>query len=113
MVREVGGAENLLCPAKKARSPVAILYSSSADIWTVDRNFAYGFDPGSGLVTSIRYRGTEMLAGPQILKEDFGVSPWLRRRPVEGAVALTTPSGLVASSPEKPFILPGKRLWSK
>jgi tRNA-dihydrouridine synthase B len=26
---------------------------------------------------------TEMLAAPQILKEDFGASPWLRRRPQE------------------------------
>jgi len=27
---------------------------------------------------------TEMLAGPQIVREDFRVSPWLRRRPAEG-----------------------------
>ncbi len=44
MVYEIGGAEELLHPAKKARSPVGILYSSSADIWTLDHNHAYGFD---------------------------------------------------------------------
>lgn len=44
LVREVGAAEDFLLRAKKARSPVAILYSSSSDIWTVGRNHAYGFD---------------------------------------------------------------------
>lgn len=44
LVREFGGAEDLLLPARKARSSVAILYSSSADIWTLGRNHAYGFD---------------------------------------------------------------------
>ena len=29
---------------------------------------------------------TEMLAGRQILKDDFATSPWVRRRPVEGRV---------------------------
>ncbi|MBI3923412.1 MAG: beta-galactosidase trimerization domain-containing protein, partial [Armatimonadetes bacterium] len=44
VVREIGGAEDLLFPAKKVRSQVAILYSSSTDIWTLGKNYAYGFD---------------------------------------------------------------------
>ncbi len=44
LTREFGAAEELLYPAKKVRSSVAILYSSSADIWTLGRNYAYGFD---------------------------------------------------------------------
>lgn len=44
VVREFGGAEELLYPAKKVRSPVGIVYSSSADIWTIGRTNSYGFD---------------------------------------------------------------------
>lgn len=44
IIREIGGAEDLLYPAKTKKSEVAILYSSSSDIWNLDRNHAYGFD---------------------------------------------------------------------
>jgi hypothetical protein len=44
IVREIGGAEDLLYPARKARSEVAILYSSSTDFWTYGKNYSYGFD---------------------------------------------------------------------
>ena len=43
-VRELGGAEDLLVPATAARAEVALLYSSTSDIWTLNRNHAYGFD---------------------------------------------------------------------
>lgn len=44
VVREIGGAEDLLLEAKAKQAEVAILYSSSADAWTMKRNFAYGFN---------------------------------------------------------------------
>ena len=44
LVREIGGAEDLLFTAKKKKADVAILYSSSSDIWSVSRTFSYGFD---------------------------------------------------------------------
>jgi len=56
IVREIGGAEDLLYPAKKKKAEVAILYSFSTDIWsinyaedkfmplTADRTASYGFD---------------------------------------------------------------------
>ncbi len=44
IIREIGGAEELFFPAKNKKSEVAILYSSSSDIWNLDRNHAYGFD---------------------------------------------------------------------
>lgn len=44
IVREIGGAEDLLLPAMPAKAEVAILYSSSTDVWTFRRNSAYGFD---------------------------------------------------------------------
>ncbi|NQU12062.1 beta-galactosidase trimerization domain-containing protein [bacterium] len=44
IVREIGGAEDLLYPAKKRQSEIAILYSSSADIWEMGWNYAYGFE---------------------------------------------------------------------
>jgi len=44
IVREIGAAEDLLYPAKKRRSQVAIIYSSSADIWEMGYNYAFGFE---------------------------------------------------------------------
>jgi hypothetical protein len=44
VVREIGGAEDLLLPAMPQPAEVAILYSSSADAWLLKRNHAYGFD---------------------------------------------------------------------
>lgn len=44
VVREIGGSEDLLAEAEAKPAEVAILYSSSSDIWTVKRNNAYGFD---------------------------------------------------------------------
>jgi hypothetical protein len=44
LVHEFGGAEELLYPAKKVRSAVGIIYSSSSDIWTLGRTFSFGFD---------------------------------------------------------------------
>src|SRR5205823_4227144 len=42
--REVGAAEDMLLTAMPAPAKVALLYSSSSDIWTIDGNLAYGFD---------------------------------------------------------------------
>jgi hypothetical protein len=44
LVREFGGAEDMLVPAQPLPAEVALLYSSSTDIWTLNRNHAYGFD---------------------------------------------------------------------
>lgn len=44
IVREVGAAEDLLFTAMPAPARVAILYSSSTDVWTLNGNHAYGFD---------------------------------------------------------------------
>ena len=44
LVHEIGGAEDLLSQAKPMKADVAILYSSSTDIWTLGKNYAYGFD---------------------------------------------------------------------
>ncbi len=44
VVREIGAAEDLLIDAKPLPAEVALLYSSSTDIWTMKKNFAYGFD---------------------------------------------------------------------
>jgi hypothetical protein len=44
VVREIGGAEDLLVDAEPLPAEVALLYSSSTDIWTMKKNFAYGFD---------------------------------------------------------------------
>jgi len=41
--REIGAVEDWLLTAKPTPAEVAILYSSSSDIWTMD-NFSYGFD---------------------------------------------------------------------
>ncbi len=41
--REIGAVEDWLLTAKPTPAEVAILYSSSSDIWTMT-NFAYGFD---------------------------------------------------------------------
>lgn len=41
--REIGAVEDWLLTAKPTPTEVAILYSSSSDIWTMD-NFSYGFD---------------------------------------------------------------------
>ena len=43
ITREIGAVEDWLLTAKPAPAEVALLYSSSSDIWTMD-NFAYGFD---------------------------------------------------------------------
>ncbi|WP_442506465.1 beta-galactosidase trimerization domain-containing protein [Novipirellula sp. SH528] len=43
VVREIGGAEDLLRSATAAPAEVAILYSSSSDAWTSNRNHAFGF----------------------------------------------------------------------
>ena len=43
ITREVGAVEDLLLPAQPAPGEVAILYSSSTDVWTPD-DFAWGFD---------------------------------------------------------------------
>ncbi|MBM4088554.1 MAG: hypothetical protein FJ276_03880 [Planctomycetes bacterium] len=43
ITREIGAVEDWLLTAKPAPAEVALLYSSSSDVWTMD-NFAYGFD---------------------------------------------------------------------
>jgi len=44
VVREIGGAEDMLLSATAEPAEVAILYSSSSDAWTSKRNHAYGFN---------------------------------------------------------------------
>ena len=44
ITREIGAVEDLLVKAMPAPAKVALLYSSSSDAWTVDSNFAFGFD---------------------------------------------------------------------
>lgn len=44
IIREIGWAEDLLVPAKKIPSQVAIIYSSSSDIWDLRKNYAFGFE---------------------------------------------------------------------
>lgn len=44
VIREIGDAEDLLLPAKTQKAEVAILYSSSSDIWNLNVNHAYGFN---------------------------------------------------------------------
>ena len=44
LLREIGAVEEMLVPAKKTKAEVAIVYSSSTDIWTLKKNLAYGFD---------------------------------------------------------------------
>jgi hypothetical protein len=44
ITRETGAVEDMLCTAMPAPAKVALLYSSSSDVWTIDQNLAYGFD---------------------------------------------------------------------
>lgn len=44
ITREIGAVEDLLMKAMPAPARVAILYSSSSDIWSINRNLAGGFD---------------------------------------------------------------------
>jgi hypothetical protein len=44
VVREVGAVEEMLLPAQPRPAEVALLYSSAADAWTVQKNLASGFD---------------------------------------------------------------------
>jgi hypothetical protein len=44
ITREIGAVEDLLLTAMPAPAKVALLYSSSSDVWTVEHNYAYGFD---------------------------------------------------------------------
>ncbi len=44
LIREIGAYEDLLLSAKPEPAQVAILYSSSSDIWTLKRNHAFGFN---------------------------------------------------------------------
>ena len=44
IIREIGASEDLLYPAKKRKSQVAICYCSSSDIWEIGENYAYGFE---------------------------------------------------------------------
>jgi len=44
IIREIGWAEDMLVPAKKIPSNVAIVYSSSSDIWDFKKNYAFGFE---------------------------------------------------------------------
>ena len=44
VTREVGAIEDMLMDAMPAPAKVALLYSSSSDAWTINRNLAYGFD---------------------------------------------------------------------
>ena len=43
-VREIGAVEDLLLPAQPRPAQVALLYSSSSDIWQLNNNLASGFD---------------------------------------------------------------------
>lgn len=44
VVREIGGAEDLLLSAAAEPAEVAILYSSCSDAWTMNRNQSFGFN---------------------------------------------------------------------
>ncbi len=44
LVREIGWAEDFLVPAMPVQADTAIVYSSSSDIWTLNRNNAAGFE---------------------------------------------------------------------
>ncbi len=44
LIREIGAYEDQLLAAKPEPAQVAILYSSSSDIWTLKRNHAFGFN---------------------------------------------------------------------
>lgn len=44
ITREIGAAEDLLLPAMPSPASVALLYSASSDIWTVNETFTFGFD---------------------------------------------------------------------
>ena len=44
ITREIGAVEDWLLTAKPAPAEVALLYSSSSDIWTMGTNLAFGFD---------------------------------------------------------------------
>lgn len=44
ITREIGAVEDWLLTARTAPAEVAVLYSSSSDIWTMGTNLAYGFD---------------------------------------------------------------------
>ena len=44
IIREIGWAEDMLLPAKKMRSEVAVIYSQSSDIWDLRKNYAFGFE---------------------------------------------------------------------
>ncbi len=44
IIKEVGGAEDLLVAAKKKKAEAAILYASSSDIWSIGHTHAFGFD---------------------------------------------------------------------
>ena len=44
ITREIGAAEDLLLPAMPAPAQVALIYSTASDVWTVDENYAFGFD---------------------------------------------------------------------
>lgn len=44
LTREIGAAEELLLPAMPAPAQVALLYSTSSDVWTVDESYVHGFE---------------------------------------------------------------------
>ncbi|MCM8822248.1 MAG: beta-galactosidase [Candidatus Omnitrophica bacterium] len=44
IIREIGWAEDMLVPAKKIPSQVAIIYSQSSDIWDLKKNYSPGFE---------------------------------------------------------------------
>ncbi|MCM8758768.1 MAG: beta-galactosidase [Candidatus Omnitrophica bacterium] len=44
IIREIGWAEDLLVPAKKIQSQIAIIYSQSSDIWDLKKNYVFGFE---------------------------------------------------------------------
>ncbi len=44
LTREVGAVEDMLLTAMPAPAQIALLYSSSSDVWTINANLAHGFD---------------------------------------------------------------------
>lgn len=44
IIREIGWAEDMLVPGKKIPSQIAIIYSSSSDIWDLKKNYIFGFE---------------------------------------------------------------------
>ncbi|HUL80033.1 MAG TPA: glycoside hydrolase family 2 TIM barrel-domain containing protein [Vicinamibacteria bacterium] len=60
-------------PLPTAALPELAVTGGTKQVTVRGTDFAYGFDPSTGLLTSIQWRGSELLAGP--LRPDFWRAP--------------------------------------